>query len=326
MGVGQLIDKLFGGSAVQNEAVLCAYGKLPFYAEYRRLEVSPGTPTAYSQWLDEGRLAWVRSSMKSDNSSTRSSRLLIMLPGAKEVVVASVWDSRDNLGRIFPFSFFITCPPEALGADPVERWVAAAAVHRAFDRLYSLLHTLASGGNFYKRFKKHMITLKPTDFIDRVKALREDAAGIEVEQWFKGLMLGDETNPAEWFGGLLHRVERWKNQDGAGDDMALGCPLAQGVPFSAQVVVWLDWLENLYAKSGKSPGLILPMNDEKNAPDLMILLRDPLPDDYQLLTTDARAYGYVEHLAAIPESNCDAAPSAEPPTGSLATWLKKHAP
>ena len=99
MGVGRLIGRLLGGDADKSDAILRAYGKLPLYAEYRRLEVSPGTPTAFSQWMDAGRLAWVRSPSKSETGATRPSRLLIGLPDTKEAVVASVWDSRDSFER-----------------------------------------------------------------------------------------------------------------------------------------------------------------------------------------------------------------------------------
>ncbi|MFQ5806265.1 MAG: hypothetical protein ACE5I3_07440, partial [Phycisphaerae bacterium] len=128
----------------KKDTVLRAYGKLPIYAEYRRLEVSPGTPTAFSQWMDAGRLAWVRSPSKSEASTTRPSRLVIGLPGTKEAIVASVWDSRDSLGRAYPFAFFVVCPPEALGRDLLQRWVAAASIHHAFDQLYFQLHSLGS--------------------------------------------------------------------------------------------------------------------------------------------------------------------------------------
>ena len=100
MGVGNLLGKLFGSDANKNEALLRAYGKLPMYAEYRRLEVTPGTPTAYSQWLDAGRLAWCNAPSKTQDGQTRTTRLLIGLPDSREAIVATLWDSRDSLGRV----------------------------------------------------------------------------------------------------------------------------------------------------------------------------------------------------------------------------------
>jgi hypothetical protein len=209
MGVGQLIGKLFGGEAGRNEAVLRAYGKLPIYAEYRRLELSPGTPIAFSQWLDAGRLAWVRSPSKSGASTTRPSRLMVGLPGAKEAIVASVWDSRDSLGRVFPFAFFVVCPAEALGGDLVERWVVATGIYRWFDRLYGQLHSLGSGGDFYRFYQKRSIALRPDDLAEQVEALRAAAAGIAAESWFRSVRFDGQITPATWLAGLLRRAERW---------------------------------------------------------------------------------------------------------------------
>lgn len=328
MGVGQLLGKLFGGEPAKRQTVLRAYGKLPIYAEYRRLELSPGTPTTFSQWMDAGRLAWVRSSTKSEIGTTRASRLLVGLPGAKQAIVANVWDSRDSLGRAFPFAFFVVCPSEVLGSDPVERWVAAVNIYRSFDGLYAQLHSLGSGGSFYRFYQKHTIALQPEDLARRVRSLREDAARIAAEPWFDQLALDGEVAAARWFAGLLHRGQRWTARSGALTDMAVSCPLARGFPYETQVVLWLEWLGGLFKKIGKTPWLVVPMEHEQSAPALSLLLRDLLPDDYQLLTTDDHAYGYVEHLSSPPAVEVEAAaPEAvEAPTGSLLEWLKAHAP
>jgi len=328
MGVGQLIGKLFGSDADKNETLLRAYGKLPIYAEYRRLEVSPGTPTAFSQWMDAGRLAWVRSPAKSEAGTTRPSRLMVGLPGTKEAIVASVWDSRDSLGRAYPFAFFVVCPPEALGSDPLERWVAAAGIHRAFERLYAQLHSLGSGGHFYRLYQKCAITLRPDDLAERVRSLREDAAKIAAEPWFKAVTFDGELTPSTWFAGLLRRAERWKAQAASFAEAAVSCPLARGFSYETQVVLWLEWLGGLFKKIGKMPWVVVPMEGEPSPRALHLVIRDLLPDDYQLLTTDDRAYSYVEHLSSLPAADAGSAapPSTEPPRDSLLGWLRQHAP
>ena len=42
--------------------------------------------------------------------------------------------------------------------------------------------------------------------------------------------------------GLLRRAERWKSQSSGLANMAVSCPLAQGISYGAQVVLWLEWL------------------------------------------------------------------------------------
>ncbi len=325
MGVGQLIDKLFGGDSGKNETVLRAYGKLPLYAEYRRLEVSPGTPTLFSQWMDAGRLAWVRSPTKSEAGITRPSRMLINLPDSKETIVAGIWDSRDSLGRVFPFAFFVVCPPENLGGDPIERWVTASAIHRRFEQLYAKLHSLGSGGDFYRLYRKHIIPLRPDDLTARARALRDDAARIAADAWFKALSLGDGIAPGDWFAGLQRRSQRWKTHTDTLDEMAISCPLAHDTSIDSQAVIWLEWLDTLAKKSGKMYSALLPLDGKQHAVTLNLIVRDLLPDDYQLLTTDDRSYGFVERLATLPDGDVALEhPATGVPTDSVLSWFKKQ--
>ncbi len=325
MGVGRLIDKLFGVEGDRNQTPLRAYGKLPIYAEYRRLELAPGAPTVFSQWMDAGRLSWVRSAGKSEAGTTRASRMLVGLPDAKEAIVAGVWDSRDNLGRVFPFAFFVACPAQALGEDPIERWVAASAIHRVFDQVYAQLPALGSGGDFYRRHRKQMITLRPENLDEQVRAVRRDAARIMVEPWFNALALDGEVTAANWFAGLLRRGERWKSQASGLAELAVSCPLARGIPYGPQVVLWLEWLGGLFKKIGKTPWVVVPPEDERAAPTLNLVIRDLLPEDYQLLTTDDRSYNYVENLTSPPTVEGGAPLSSDTPTDSVLTWFKQHA-
>ena len=325
MGVGQLIDKLFGGDSGKNETLLRAYGKLPFYAEYRRLEVSPGTPTLFSQWMDAGRLAWVRSPSKSEAGITRPSRMLINLPDSRETVVASIWDSRDSLGRIFPFAFFVVCPPENLGDDPIERWITTSSIQRRFEQLYAKLHTLGSGGDFYRLYSKHIIPLRPADLSDRAHALRDDAARIAADAWFKALSLGDGIAPGDWFAGLLHRSRRWKTHADALSEMAISCPLASDTPIDSQAVIWLEWIDALTKKGGKMYSVLLPLDGKQHAVTLNLIVRDLLPDDYQLLTTDDRSYGFVERLATVPDGDAALESAVESvPADSVLSWFKQQ--
>jgi len=334
--VGQFLGKLFAPQAGKNEAVLRAYGKLPFYAEYRRLEVAPGTPTTFSQWMDAGRLAWARSVPAKAAGSICASRLLIRLPQTREVVVASVWDSRDSLGRVFPFAFFVVCPPEALGDDPFQCWVAASLIHGTFERFQRELAVLARGGNFYRHYQKRSVVLRPDDLAQRTKRLRYDAGTIAADEWFKVAL--SNVDAGEWFSGLLRRAQRWKSQPGSVSELALSVPLARGISSEAQALLWLSWVAELIRKAGKSAWLVAPAERDLGRAALHIVVRDLLPNDFQLLTTDAGNYGYVENLAQVPQAEsapADSSPAESsapdssadtPPTGPLLEWLTEHAP
>ena len=323
MSVGRFFGKLFGGSG-KHETVLRAYGKLPMYAEYRRLEVSPGAPSAYSQWLDHGRQSWMNSATKAEGGMTCPARLVLGFPDAREVVVASVWESRDSLGRIFPFSFFVVVPADALGNSPLQRWAVACEVHRLFDEHHARLHALGSGGDFYRLFAKTAVTLTIEGVDERVAALSSAAEQIDARKWF------DEAGPdggdaAAWFGQLQQRGSRWAQDPATLLDNAIGCPLAPSMSLDAQVAAWLEWFGDLPARAGRLPWFVVRQPGKTDAARLSLLLRDPLVDDYQLITSDDGAYGYVEHLAAL-AGNAAVEQATAPENTSLRAWLAAHPP
>lgn len=324
--VGQFLGRLFAGPSAKNETPLRAYGKLPLYAEYRRLELAPGTPTVFSQWMDAGRLAWVRAMTTAKPGAVRPSRLLIQLPDTREVVVATIWDSRDSLGRVFPFSFFVVCPLEALGDDPLQRWAAALALHEAFDRSHAGLRALGGGGDFYRLYAKRVLTLRPDDLSERVHRLHDEARKISTDEWFQAAGFGDDVKAGDWFSGAQSRIERWKAQPELVGELALSCPLARGPSYGSQALLWLALIGRFAEKAGRTPWLVVPADNERPGSMLHVIVRDPLPDDFQLLTTDARSYHYVENLAQIPTSSTKAEGESAIPQGTMLGWLANHGP
>ncbi|MGD8450408.1 MAG: TagF domain-containing protein [Phycisphaerae bacterium] len=315
--VGQFFGKLFAGQSGSHGALLRAYGKLPFYAEYRRLEVAPGVPTAFSQWLDEGRLAWVRGQDEGVRGTMRTSRIALRWPETREWVVASVWESRDSLGRQFPFALFIVCPADALGNDRFQRCVSCLAIHEEFDRLHGRLSALGSGGDFYRLYAKLTLATRLDDLAARTRALAAQARQITLTEWFSQTGLSG-MQPGAWFGGLLRRAGRWVGQAGAAGDLALSCPLARGTPYGMQALLWLEWLSSLRPFHKSEPSLILPTASAPDPPRLQIIFRNLLTADFQLMTTDAASYGYIEDLGRPPAAGGEDDPAdVAAPAGSL---------
>ncbi len=406
--VGNFIGKLLGqpgGAANANEAPLRAYGKLPMYAEYRRLEVAPGAPTLFSQWMDAGRLAWVQAAaQRGEPGNVVPSRLALQLPGAKELVIASIWDSRDTVGRVFPFSFFVTCPPDALGAEPVEKWASALSIFRAFDQAHSEINIIGRGGDFYRHYRGRTVVLRPPDLADRVRSLMQQAAQIDAQAWFAGARFAARDGQAttskpqaaaapaasveqaaasspeaaapadqqpapgapagsvaqpqpasaagapapsqpatavagasgmdgastsggvtakDWFSSLARRSARWRSQPADAAQIAVGCPLSDGPSPDAQIALWLRWLEPFARQAHRTPGMIAPAGRDGRAGYLV--LRDIMPDDFQLLTSQAADYGFVDDLSRPGTAPPDAA-SVVPPQGSLLSWLASQGP
>jgi hypothetical protein len=322
MAVSGFLGKLFGGDANRSGAdgLLRAYGKLPMYAEYRRLEVSPGLPTAFSQWMDAGRLAWVQSPSKTAHGVTHACRLLLRLADPRELVVARLWDSRDSLGRVFPFAFFVTCPADALGECAAQRWISACSIHDQLDAAHGEVAALGSGGDFYKRFQKRGVELRPADSAERSSAAQAAAERIDASEVFRGWAPTD-LDPAAWTGGLARRCERWRAASSP-PESALRLPLSPKHDSRAQEITWLRWIEPLAARSGR-PMSIIESADSGGARAMTLLFRDLVPGDFQFATSDADAHPDQERLSRPPPGD---SVSGAAPDGTLASWLLERAP
>ena len=308
-----ILGKLFGGES-KSETLVRAYGKLPFYAEYRRLEISPGAPTVFSQWLDAGRLAWAKSPSKSAEGSVRSLRAVVRVPGGKELVVASLWDSRDSLGRTFPFCFFVIVSADALGADPIEQLISAWGIQAKFDEFYGEIRSLSGGGDFYRMFRQRVVPTRPADLAERVRAVMEAARAIPAAAWLSRWVHNVPGDRSGWFAGAAAKTEWFRSHPQSMGDAAMSFPLAAGFPVAAQAAMWLDWASPSLSKLGKAATIIAPAQ-ESGSSSVHLIIRDVVPDDFQLLTNDDGAYGYVERI------NVGSTPFTVPP-GSLMDWLR----
>lgn len=312
-----ILGKLFGGES-KGEVLLRAYGKLPYYAEYRRLEIAPGAPTAFSQWLDAGRLAWAKSTTKAPSGSVRTLRAMIRVPGTKDIAIASIWDSRDSIGRVFPFCFFVIGAPDAFGATPMERWASATALCTQFDRYYVESRSLSAGGDFYRLFDKRTLPSKPADVADRARGNVDAARAIEAGAWLRSWVHNAPGDRLGWFTGAAAKSEWFRNHPDSMADMAMSFPLAAGFPLAAQASLWLDWAAPAIVACGKAASVIAPAI-ESGSPDLHLIVRDVVPDDFQLLTTDDTGYPYVERISHNGQAGVA-------PNGSLLDWLKTPPP
>lgn len=330
--LGGFIRGMFGGPAKDEppptgDLLLRAYGKLPFFPEYRRLEITPGAPTVYSQWMDAGRLAWCRSPTKSEHGVTRPSRIVLRLPECKEVVVASVWDSRDSAGRVFPFSFFVVCLPELLGNDSTEQWVAARGLHLSFDKAYAELSGFSAGGDFYRLYSRRYLPPRPADLLEQVAGLRQEAAAMPSLDWFRAWAPDGKLDPTVWFANLEKNAAGWRAGESAAN-LAVSCPLASGYSYPAQTICWLTLLSGVAGRSGKPLTFIGPGTESPEGASLHFVIRDPKPDDFQLLSSDAGRYGFVENLATVPAPSASIEPAtattAEPGV-PLLEWMYRNA-
>jgi hypothetical protein len=137
------------------------------------------------------------------------------------------------------------------------------------------------------------------DLPQQVQQLRAQADAIDLETWLSAAGLGD-LPPGDWLAGTHTRAARWKVQPASASQLALNCPLASGSGYVVQAVLWLQWISTLGLAADKEPAIVLPAPGTPGPARMQIVFRDLLPDDFQLLTTDAGAYGYIEDLGQAP--------------------------
>lgn len=119
------------------------FGKLPFWPEF--LEAEGAFPSArfLKEWIHQGRnlYGYGRTLGGAEISETLRRRLLLMLPGFKEILAGVIGPSSDLGGRrVFPFAVFVTVPRAHFGRTP---FLAPLALRGAFEDLEDLWEALA---------------------------------------------------------------------------------------------------------------------------------------------------------------------------------------
>ncbi|NUQ50900.1 MAG: DUF2094 domain-containing protein, partial [Phycisphaerae bacterium] len=143
--LGQLISGLFA----PRDLPLRAYGKVPFAAEYRRLNTGGPAASAFCRWLDDGRAAWMQ---HSDQSAVAPTRLFVRPIPRGDFVAAHIRGSHDSLGRPFPLAFFVTIPRAALGDDPLAAWLIARRLDEQLAVLFDELAAVERADGFQAAF------------------------------------------------------------------------------------------------------------------------------------------------------------------------------
>ena len=129
------------------------------------------------------------------------------------------------------------------------RWSAARAIHDQLDTAHGEVSALGSGGDFYKRFQKRGVDLRPADPAERSVAALAAAEKLDAADVFRG-WAPNGLEPGAWTGGLARRCERWRGA-GSTPESALRLPLSPQHDALAQEAAWLRWIEPLAARGGR---------------------------------------------------------------------------
>ncbi len=268
-----MFRKWFAKSA--RSVPLRAYGKLPFAAEYRRIGSDTGTAAAFTRWLDEGRAALLS---REPGAQLLTSTLCVPFGAGREWVMARLWDSRDSLGRKFPFCFFVVCPQADMGDGPLERLGATVHYARAFDAAWRERGSL-SGRDFAKVYGDFAIDPPPERAAAETAELRRAA-----EAWESAA--GDGDPSAIGVSAAASRIGEVRQSGGV--RRFCGALSAAGSA-EAQAAAWLSWLEPAL-RAAQAPAWFI-VNEASGAaarPRVSVGLSDLEPADYDALADVAK--------------------------------------
>ncbi|MBN2490926.1 MAG: hypothetical protein JXQ29_08760 [Planctomycetes bacterium] len=227
--------------------VLC-YGKLPLAKDFL---MSRGGAAArrFQSWvgaLDRGgRVA----------ALPRPQRALFALPGQRDCVVGTIWDSADAGGaRKFPFALFFEMEREQLRDGDRVPVFAALDLWERLEHDYARLSGVATTEDFYRQLRnlRHdSVGARPGG----QPAERFAAAARQYAPRDLARALFEADTLARWTR-LLWRIERavapWRRSPGSAPTLAFRLPLAGSIPHAVQVEAWLAFIR---ARAGGAPVL-----------------------------------------------------------------------
>lgn len=126
---------------------LACFGKLPFWREYLTGGAVHPTSRALREWLHRGKEALGLENGEEgvkDEAFNAQLRVLIGLPGSKELLVGVIRPSNDAGGRHFPFTVFTHIPRKVFGKQYSLLPMALVPVWEALEDAWSALAAVAS--------------------------------------------------------------------------------------------------------------------------------------------------------------------------------------
>ena len=299
------------------------FGKLRIFADF----VEPTHRTGFSdelrQWLVAATAASEPSSSQQEDGETQQCyRVVWPHSRGKKLLVAILWNSRDQVGRSFPFCVYTELPVRKLRLERV------AALPLVLDPLWDQLLRIASNGAGQPWVELEGSQLDVTEVQQKIKKARLDfdpksvpedllekrLVAIEAER-FATCCLGPDGR-ALW----PHMVAGLENLGmellGAEPLIALRLPGTQEIDSRSQAAFWLRLIETLAGgDAGALPSLFLSVGDGGRT-GLWLLFREPLQADLPLLFGDGPAHDYLLDLRLREKSPSAAELGVAPPNAA----------
>lgn len=292
-----------------------AFGKLPSSREFQHLDAGQGPAKIFADWIKSGHDHWVTCVETEKRGEIVPYGLLAALPGLKDYqVVARVWNSRDSASppRAFPFVLFTLLKwPKNCGK--LERLVVCRQIWNRFGELFQRL------SDDSLKLRDLRGELLDVDLDESVAGAGKLVAAMEqtsLPKWLEAIAPSTRSSdPAEMLALLQLLVEGWREQ-GSSVGVAVRLPVCNAFALAPQVAAWLRWLDVNVSNSAELVGLFVPQGGLNDATAINLITRPISTADFQLLTTNAEEYHFVEDIAQIRNSVSWSQGSTELPPGA----------
>ncbi|HRY43861.1 MAG TPA: type VI secretion system-associated protein TagF [Thermoanaerobaculia bacterium] len=301
MAAWSLISKLkegFAGADGPPRMETCAlhlYGKLPIYKDFISSGLTEEGAKEFRDWLGNGFSRRWANDDEYREAEIPLHTFLLPLPGGRRSVTGALWGSHDEGGlRRFPFTLFSVVPQGKAIADPL---VALSYLEVFEERATQIRRTYAAGrtlASFYEAYRGAKIEVP-------VKRPAKIAEGVEKE--IRDVTLGDfaesllgEGAAASWpkFLARLRAACDAPPGEGAG---AVRVPVGNLLPATAQLQLWLAWLEAEGAFGRRAPSGVLVCRAGGRS-RAVLFFRELRAEDFLLLHPERSDHEFVEE--AVP--------------------------
>ncbi len=300
---------LFGGPY---KAPVSCFGKLPFFSDFIEPVHSTGFSPQLRRWLEEA-VGYQDTQRLNERALPLVYRFSWPIKKGKELIVGVLWSSSDSVGRWFPFCLFTEIPTKKLGLQSVEDFPTVLAP--IWDELQSLAVSPqgklwtecttedASQAEVQKKLLDHKLIIPKSEDTLRVleEALQAHSALDFLERLFTASFWVFYPRAA-W--GLVDVGRSLGEVDNAAVGVRL--PASESVSGIVQAGFWLRSLKKLSGdRLDRLPTMFLPLRSESER-GVLLLFRDPLPHDLQVLFGDLGGHDYLADFRRLE------VPSVEP--------------
>ena len=280
------------------------FGKLPTYPDYYRSPADEGWAVEFADWVMKGFELYQGRKVGGGRARPRMpvGACILRLPKSGMTVLASILDfGGDQRGRPFPLCFYVGVPTPRWSGPTSDRLHGAS---RVVNDLLALRRDVAwfvnSPGHFETVFGNREVDLDGIDeeSIDRPWA--EPAKALAMADWFEAvkpeLEVEDQTTWLRLAAGWGDNLSKYEGKD---FEPTLRFPLAMNAVCDVQVAGWIRWLESRLDLRRRLLSLVISGDLESEPGHLAVIARDIVPDDFLLLTSEAKTLVYLDDLSGV---------------------------